>query len=64
MTRLQLQKIPMFQTAAIAAAAKEDGATPYIMDCLLKCYAGDYGIVPAEDTEAIIPNLKPGRGIY
>ena len=62
MTRLQLQQIPMFQTAAISEAIKADGAAPYIMDCLLRCYAGDYGIVPAEDTAANNSELEAGEG--
>ena len=62
MTRLQLQKIPMFQTATIAAAAEDPETRNYIVSCLMKCYAGDYGIVPADDTEANNSELEAGEG--
>ena len=61
MTRLELQKIPMYQTAAIAQAA-QDGAGPYLIKCLLRCYAGDYGIMPEEDAAANNEELEAGEG--
>lgn len=62
MTRLQLQQIEMFQTATIAAAAADPETRNYIISCILKCYAGDYGIVPAEDAEANNSELEAGEG--
>lgn len=62
MTRIELQKIPMFQTATIAQAVQDDGAGPYIKQCLLKCYAGDYGKMPEEDTAANNEELEAGEG--
>ena len=62
MTRLQLQKIPMFQTRAIAEAAKDGATAQYILNCLLKCYAGNYGKIPEEDTEANNSELATGEG--
>lgn len=62
MTRLQLQKIPIFQTAATAAAAEDPDTTQYILSCLLKCYAGDYGMMGQEDTAANNQELEAGEG--
>lgn len=62
MTRLQLQQLPMFQTATIAEAAKDPATAQYVIDCLLRCYAGDYGKMPAEDAEANNKELEAGEG--
>ena len=59
MNRLELQKIPIYQTRSIAEAQE---AAPYILNCLLRCYSGDYGIVPEEDTAANNHELEAGEG--
>lgn len=61
MTRLELQKIPMYQTATIARAM-QSGAGSYLEKCLLRCYAGDYGELSEEDTAANNEELEAGEG--
>lgn len=64
MTLEDIKALPVLQTRGIAAAeATDDGQTHnYIVDCLLRLYAGDYGIIPAEDTEANNAELAEGCG--
>ena len=62
MTRLELQKIPMFQTKAIEADAKTNNTLAYLYKILTWCYAGDYGKVSPEDAEANDRDLAAGEG--
>lgn len=63
MTLEDLRAIPLYQTKGIAAACQKDAATlGYIMDCLQRFYAGDYGEIPAEDTESNNSDLQAGYG--
>ena len=63
MTLDDVTKIPVLQTRTIAETASNDPATlAYIMDCLLACYSGDFGSIPAEDTEANNNDLQSGYG--
>lgn len=63
MTLEQLQSIPILQTASISEAAKRDPAThAYIVECLQRFFAGDYGEVPAEDVDANNADLEQGDG--
>ena len=62
MTRLDLQKIPMFQTKAIEADAQTNNTLAYLYKILMWCYAGDYGKVPPEVAEANNRELAAGEG--
>jgi len=64
MTLDDVKKLPVMQTRGIAAdAEQDDGQTHnYIIDCLLRLYAGDYGTVPADDTDANNAELAAGEG--
>lgn len=63
MTLEDLQNIQLYQTQGIAAACKEDIETlGYIMDCVERFYKGDWGDIPAEDTESNNKDLQAGYG--
>lgn len=58
-----LRGIPCYQTASIAEAIKSDKNTlAYILACLERFYAGDYGLIPEEDIEANNSDLANGCG--
>ena len=57
-----LKKLQTLQTATIAEAMKDEGTFFYVVECLNRFYAGDYGEVPAEDTEANNGDLRDGIG--
>lgn len=64
MTLEDIKKLPVLQTRGIAAAEAADrGQTHnYIVYCLNRLYIGDYGKIPAEDTEANNAELAEGCG--
>lgn len=64
MTLDDIKALPVMQTRGIAAdASHDDGQTHnYIIDCLMRLYAGDYGKVPQEDTDANNAELAAGEG--
>lgn len=63
MTLEELKKIPLLQTRSIAEACKGSEETfGYIVDCLNRFWAGDYGEVPQEDTDANNADLRAGCG--
>lgn len=62
MTLDQVKNNPVFQTARIAEDLKDRATLAYIIGCLKRFYAGDYGTVPAEDTEANNNELEYGSG--
>ena len=64
MTLDDIKSLPVMQTRGAAAdAAKDAGQTHnYIVDCLMRLYAGDYGKIPQEDTDANNAELEAGEG--
>ena len=64
MTLDELRALPVTQTSGIARAeAADDGQTHnYIVDCIMRLYAGDYGTIPPEDTESNNADLTAGEG--
>ena len=63
MTLDDLKQLPVFQTKTIAEACKDPATRDYILDCLVnKFWAGDYGTICEEDTEANNEDLKNGDG--
>ena len=58
----ELQALPLFQTKSIAAAAEDPETLEYIMECLGRFFAGDFGTVPADDTAANLADLEAGGG--
>lgn len=64
MTLDDVKRLPVFQTRGTAtAAAEDDGQTNnYIFDCLMRLYAGDYGEIEQEDTDANNAELADGEG--
>lgn len=49
----QIRQREVYQTRGIAADIKDNPAAyRYVLQCLQRLYNGDYGIVPAEDTDA------------
>lgn len=63
MTRLQLQKISVFQTATVAEAAKDPKTAGYIQECLTRFYGGDYGPeIGEEDAAYNNAELEAGEG--
>lgn len=62
MTLEDLKKIPTLQTSGIAAASKDPKTALYIVECLRRFWAGDYGEVPPEDTAANNADLEAGEG--
>ena len=57
-----LKKLKVFQTRTIAEAAKDPDTLRYILKCLNDFYAGNYGEIPPEDTEANNNDLEAGEG--
>lgn len=63
MTLQDVRKIPTFQTRALAEDAKDSPETlAYLVNCLNRMYAGDYGEIDAEDTAANNTELADGEG--
>ena len=63
MTLKDLRAIPLLQTAAIAAACKDDTETTgYLLECISRFYRGDYGEVHPDDVEANNADLQRGEG--
>ena len=64
MTLEDIKKLPVMQTRGAAAAERSDDGTThnYMIDCLMRLYAGDYGKVPQEDTDANNAELEAGEG--
>lgn len=62
MTLDNIKKLPVYQTRSIATAAEDPDTMKYIFNCLAKLYAGNYGEIPAEDTDANNKELKAGAG--
>lgn len=65
MTLSDVRLLPVLQTRGINADASRDksGQTHnYIVDCLMRLYAGDYGEIPEEDTAANNDELQAGEG--
>ena len=62
MTLEDLKKIPTLQTRGIAEAAKDPKTALYIVECLNRFWAGDYGDIPPEDTAANNEDLQAGNG--
>lgn len=58
-----LKQIPLLQTATIAHVIEQDPeALQYIISCVNRFYAGDYGTMCEEDTEANNADLRAGYG--
>ena len=62
MTLEDLRKIELYQTAAIGEAAADPDTLRYIFECLDRFYSGDFGEVPAEDSDLNIQELESGEG--
>lgn len=63
MTLEQIRERQVFQTRGIAADIKDNPAAyRYVLECLQRLYKGDYGTVPAEDTDANNSELAAGEG--
>lgn len=62
MTLQDVKKLPLMQTRSIAEACKDKSTLAYIYTCLDRFYSGDYGEVPAEDTEYNNQDLQAGEG--
>ena len=59
----QIRQREVYQTRGIAADIKDNPAAyRYVLQCLQRLYNGDYGIVPAEDTDANNSELAAGEG--
>ena len=63
MTLEQLQRTTrLMQTRGIAESCRTTAAFMYLQECLQQFFAGNYGTVPAEDTEANNNELAAGCG--
>lgn len=63
MTLEDIKNQDVLQTRSIAAACEKDAKTfYYILDCLKRFYAGDYGEIGKEDTEYNNQDLQAGEG--
>lgn len=62
MTLEQLKKYPAYQTATIAEALKDPDTLKYVFECLGRFFAGDYGEICQEDTDANNQDLEDGEG--
>lgn len=62
MTLNDLHRLDLLQTRSIAEAAQDERTHAYIVTCLQRFYAGDYGTVPQEDTDANNAELADGEG--
>ena len=57
-----LKKLPTLQTRSIAEAARDPATALYLVKCLNRFWAGDYGEICAEDTEYNNADLAAGDG--
>ena len=62
MTLSDLKAIPLFQTAAVAAACKDPDTYGYVQSCAHRFYNGDYGMVGDGDAELNNADLAAGTG--
>ena len=62
MTLEDIKALPVYQTRSIAKAAEDPDTLKYLFSCMAMLYSGNYGIVPAEDTDANNQELKTGAG--
>ena len=59
----QIRQREVYQTRGIAADIKDNPAAyRYVLQCLQRLYSGDYGTIPAEDTDANNSELEAGEG--
>lgn len=58
----ELKQIPLLQTSSIAEACQDAETLKYILACLARYYAGDFGEVCEEDTLANLEELAEGYG--
>lgn len=61
MKPIDIMKNPLFQTNAVAADTDEP-TKDYIQHCLIQFFAGNYGEIPQEDTQANNDELAAGEG--
>lgn len=58
-----LERIPVYQTKALAEDIQRDPAIDrYITECLERMYAGDYGLLRVDDIRANEAELGAGMG--
>lgn len=62
MTLEDVKKLDLLQTRGIAADTKDEQTHAYIVSCLQAFYSGNYGAIPAEDTDANNAELEAGEG--
>lgn len=62
MTLQNLKEIPVLMTSSIGAVNGDPKTHNYIVDCLHRFYAGDYGEICEEDTAANNADLAAGCG--
>ncbi len=62
MTLEELKKIKVMQTRTIATACEDQQTFYYVVQCLNRFYAGDYGEIDAEDTQYNNDDLAAGYG--
>lgn len=62
MTLEDIKNIPTLQTRGIAEACKDPQTAYYIIECLHRFWAGDYGLIGADDTAANNADLAAGEG--
>lgn len=63
MTLEQIKKLAVCQTSGVAADIQDNpAALKYVIQCLQRLYGGDYGEVPAGDTDANNAELAAGEG--
>lgn len=62
MTLADIKKLPTLQTRTIAEACKDPQTLLYVSNCLTRFYAGDYGEIGQEDTDANNSDLAEGYG--
>lgn len=59
----QIRQREVYQTRGIAADIKDNPAAyRYVLQCLQRLYSGDYGTIPADDTDANNSELAAGEG--
>ena len=62
MTLEDIKKIPTLQTRSIAEACKDPETALYIVECLNRFWAGDYGLICDDDTASNNADLAAGYG--
>ena len=62
MTLEDVKKLDLLQTRGIAADTQDQQTHAYIVSCLQAFYSGNYGTIPAEDTDANNAELAAGEG--